>query len=225
MRPTTLPAIRPPFRRSKTNMLIFFEKKLVFLATPKTGSTAIEAALEPLASLAVQRPPALKHADLDHYNAFIAPWLKAATGEDFTTVALMREPLDWLRSWYRFRLRDDDEDPVHEMEGISFEAFANGYLADPAPRPRTGTGTDIGTIHADIGSQSQFLCNGERRVDRVFRYEDIEAFTDFMEERLDCALILPRLNVPPSVDVSLSPEAEARLKEVMSRDIALYNAL
>lgn len=198
-------------------MLIFFEKKLVFLATPKTGSTAIEAALEPLASLAVQRPPALKHADLASYHAFIAPWLKAATGADFTTVALMREPLDWLRSWYRFRLRDDDEAPVHEMEGVTFEQFADGYCAAPA--------TGAQGMHADIGSQSRFLCHGDRRVDRVFRYEDIEAFTDFMEERLDCALILPRLNVPPSVDVSLSRAAEERLGGVMAQDLALYAQL
>lgn len=205
-------------------MLIFFEKKLVFLATPKTGSTAIEAALEPLASLAVQRPPALKHADLKSYHAFIAPWLKAATGEDFTTVALMREPLDWLRSWYRFRLRDDNEDPVHEMEGVSFEQFADGYGTPTGANGANDSG-QAATSHAEIGSQSGFLSHDGQRVDRIFRYEDIEAFTDFMEERLDCALILPRLNVPPSVDVSLSPEAQQRLSAVMAQDLALYQAL
>ena len=35
-------------------MLIFWDQRLVFLATPKAGSTAVEVALEPLASLAVQ---------------------------------------------------------------------------------------------------------------------------------------------------------------------------
>ncbi len=96
------------------NVLIFWESRLVFLATPKAGSTAVEAALEGLANVAVQRPAALKHADLAHLSAsHIEPWLHSATGDHFTTVALMREPIDWLRSWYRFRLRDDDEDPDH----------------------------------------------------------------------------------------------------------------
>ena len=194
-------------------MLIFFEKKLVFLANPKTGSTAIEAALEPLASLAVQRPPVLKHADLKSYAAFIAPWLHSVTGSTFTTVALMRDPIDWLRSWYRFRLRDDGEDPVHQMDGVSFEDFAQSYTASDD------------RIHEEIGSQAQFLCHETSTVDRVFRYEDILAFTEFMEERLDCVLNLPRLNVPPSVDVSLTPETEANLRQVMTRDLALYQSL
>ena len=32
-------------------MLVFWEQRLAFLATPKTGSTAIAAALEPLAPI------------------------------------------------------------------------------------------------------------------------------------------------------------------------------
>ena len=82
-------------------MLIFWESRLVFLATPKAGSTAVEAALEALANVAVQRPAVLKHADLRTYRRHIEPWLHSATGDRFTTVALMREPIDWLRSWYR----------------------------------------------------------------------------------------------------------------------------
>ena len=63
-------------------MLIFWESRLVFLATPKAGSTAVEAALEALANVAVQRPAALKHANLSTYQRHIAPWLHSATGDD-----------------------------------------------------------------------------------------------------------------------------------------------
>lgn len=49
-------------------MLIFWEPRLVFLATPKAGSTAVEAALEPLAAVAVQRPGAMKHTDIATYS-------------------------------------------------------------------------------------------------------------------------------------------------------------
>ena len=93
-------------------MLIFWEKRLVFLATPKAGSTAIEAALESLANVAVQRPSPLKHTDLRAYRQYIEPWLRHETGESFTTVALMREPISWLQSWYRFLLRDDIDAPT-----------------------------------------------------------------------------------------------------------------
>ena len=107
-------------------MLIFWEQRLVFLATPKAGSTAIEVALEPLASLAVQRPPEMKHVDAARFRRHIQPWLGEVVTEDFTTIALMREPVEWLRSWYRFHLRDDDAGPDD-----GFEDFAHRYIAAP----------------------------------------------------------------------------------------------
>ncbi|KGJ02425.1 hypothetical protein SAMN04487972_13411 [Paracoccus halophilus] len=191
-------------------MLIFWESRLVFLATPKAGSTAIEAALEGLANVAVQRPAALKHTDLRNYRQHIAPWLHSVTGKQFTTVALMREPVEWLRSWYRFRLRDDEDDPEHAMTGVSFADFADAY-ACPGK--------------ADLTSQSDFLTHEQHRVDRIFPYEDMNTFTHFLEDRLDCAISLPRINVPPAVDVSLTSEQESRLRAVMARDFALYRFL
>ena len=194
-------------------MLIFWDRRLVFLATPKAGSTAIETALEPLASLAVSRPAQLKHTDLDHYRRHIAPWLHSVTGDRFVTIALMREPLDWLRSWYRFRLRDDNDAVEHEMTGLDFAGFARAYV-DPQ-----------GAALARVGSQVDFLTAGEDRVDRIFRYEDIDSFTHFLEDRLDCAISLPRVNVPPAVDVTLSPAHEAELRQLMARDFQLYQSL
>ena len=194
-------------------MLIFWEQRLVFLATPKAGSTAIEAALEPLASVAITRPAALKHTDVTAFRTHVAPWLGTQEAQDFTTVALMREPLDWLRSWYRFRQRDDQDDPDHAMAGISFADFARRYAAPGGP-------ADLG-----IGSQSQFLTGGGRHVDRIFRYEDMDAFGGFLEDRLDCVVELPRLNVPPSVDVALSQDEAAALETAMGADVALYRSL
>ena len=90
-------------------MLVFWEQRLAFLATPKTGSTAIAAALESLAAVSIQRPPLLKHTTVHRYRRFIGPFLEAASKENFTLVALMREPKDWLGSWYRFRQREETE--------------------------------------------------------------------------------------------------------------------
>lgn len=196
-------------------MLIFWDQRLVFLAAPKTGSTAVEVALESLASVGMQRPAALKHMTAAQYRHHLAPLLESGAGAPFTTVALMREPIDWLRSWYRFVQRDDLEDPDHPMQALTFESFAEAYMADPRPP------------HAQIGSQAGFLCGpgGMPAVDRVFRYEDIEAFVHFLEERLDCAITLPRVNVPPAADVQLSSDAETRLRRAMAADFALYEGL
>lgn len=196
-------------------MLIFWEQRLVFLATPKAGSSAVEAALEPLASAAIQRPASLKHMNAQDFRAHLLPYLEAQTGARFETVALMREPIGWLRSWYRFRLRDDFDDPDHPMRGRSFEDFARDYMRDPRP------------AHADIGTQSAILADqaGQPLVDRIFRYETIDSFVQFLEDRLDCAITLPRVNVPPAVDVKLSDATAAELQRAMARDIALYQSL
>lgn len=194
-------------------MLVFWERRLVFLATPKTGSTAIETALESLAAIPVMRPPLLKHTNVHRYRRFIGPYLKAASGDDFQTVALMREPRDWLGSWFRYRTREAVE-AGKGTRGMSFGDFVTSYAADPQP------------AFADVGSQERFLRprNGEG-VDHLFRYEDIDAFVAFLEDRLDCAITLPRLNVSPPGALDLSAEAEALLHRACARDFDIYNRL
>lgn len=195
-------------------MLVFWDQRLAVLATPKTGSTAIEAALYPLAALAVQNPPALKHTTVRAYQTHIRPYLESAARAPFTAVALMREPRDWLGSWYRTRHSDEfDEDPV-STRGMSFDAFVRGWCSD-APSPP-----------ADVGSQADFLDPGTGPgLDRIFRYDEIDSFTQFLEERLDCEVVLPRLKVSPSAEMSLSASTEALLARAGARDFALYASL
>jgi hypothetical protein len=195
-------------------MLVFWDQRLVFLATPKTGSTAIAVALESLAAVSIQRPPVLKHTTVQRFHRFVGPYLKAASGEEFTTVALMREPFDWLGSWYRFRQRDDLADARMSTRSMSFDAFANAYCERPQPG------------FANVGSQARFLApEGREPVDRIFRYENIEAFVTFLEDRLDCEIILPRVNVSPQADVALAPATAERLRATMAADFALYESL
>ena len=93
-------------RGKSGKMLVFAREKLVFLSVPKTGTTAWQAALEPLATMMVRDPPELKHAPVFRYNRFFRPMLEKFVGEGLTVLAVMREPVDWLGSWYRYRQRD-----------------------------------------------------------------------------------------------------------------------
>lgn len=195
-------------------MLVFWDQRLVFLATPKTGSTAIAMALESLAAVSVQRPPLLKHTNIQRFHRFLGPYLKAASGEDFTTVALMREPVDWLGSWYRFRQREDLPDERASTRGMGFDAFARAYCEDPQP------------LFAEVGSQARFLSpEGRPGVDRIFCYERIETFVEFLEDQLGCEIHLPRVNVSPLADLDLRPDTLKRLRKAMARDVALYDSL
>lgn len=194
-------------------MLVFWEQRLAILATPKTGSTAIEAALESLAAVSVQRPPALKHTNVARFQRFVGPYLEAAAGEPFTVVALMREPRDWLGSWFRYRSRDDIPDPAKSTKGKTFDEFVQAWCHKPRP------------AFADVGSQAQFLKGSKGPADRVFRYENIDSFIDFLEDRLDFQIILPQLNVSPKAPMDLSPETVGLLQVAAVDDFALYHSL
>ncbi len=194
-------------------MLVFWEQRLAFLATPKTGSTAIAAALESLAAVSIQRPPLLKHTTVHRYRRFIGPFLEAASKDTFTLVALMREPTDWLGSWYRFRQREET-DAGKSTRGMSFDDFVRAWCQDPRPD------------FADVGSQGKFLRPRQGvGVDRLFRYEEIDSFVHFLEERLGCEVILPRLNVSPPGATELSGETTTLLRAAAAEDFALYATL
>lgn len=195
-------------------MLVFWKQRLVYLATPKTGTTAIEAALEPLSSLVIQRPPELKHTSVHRYWKYLAPFLEKVADEDFMVVAMMREPLDWLGSWYRYRQRGGGVAPEKSTRGMSFDAFVEAYLSDPRPE------------FANVGSQGQFLAPEKGPgADRLFRYDNMDSFVHFLEERLDCEITLPRINVSPAGSTVLSPAIERRLRSELARDFALYASL
>lgn len=197
-------------------MLVFWKQRLVILATPKTGSTAIETALESLSVMTLNRPPELKHTPAYRYQRFIRPYLRAAAGGEFSAVALMREPIDWLGSWYRFRLRDDVADPANSTRDMDFADFVRGYMASPRP------------AFAEVGRQAKFLSgmnDAQLGVDRLFRFEEIDRFTTFLEEQLDFPLELPMLNVSPPGDLALPPALEDELRRYLAPEYALYNAI
>jgi hypothetical protein len=192
-------------------MLVFWDQRLAFLATPKTGSTAIEAALEPLSALVVQRPPVLKHTSVQRFHRFVGPYLEVASGHSFSVAALMREPCDWLGSWYRYRQRDDVTDPNKSTANVTFDEFVTAYCSDNPPE------------FAAVGSQSRFLkSRKERGVDHLFRYENIDQFVTFLEDRLGCEITLPRLNVSPTASLSLSPKSENNLRQFAAQDFEMY---
>lgn len=197
-------------------MLVFWKQRLVVLATPKTGSTSIEAALESLSALSVTRPPELKHTPAYRYQRFIRPYLRASAGGEFTAVALMREPVDWLGSWYRYRRRDDVSSADRSTRDMDFSGFVRGYMADPRP------------AFADVGGQAKFLSgmnDAPLGVERLFRFEALGQFVDFLEEQLDFAIELPRVNVSPEGELALPPALDEELRAYLAPEYALYNAI
>ncbi len=196
-------------------VLVFWKERLAFLAVPKTGTSAWETALAPRADIAILNPPDLKHAPVYRYNRFFRPMFEKMGAPDMETLAVMREPISWLSSWYRYRQRPFMAGKPNSTEALSFDEFVEGYCKGERPG------------FANVGSQAKFLeprPNGTR-VTHLFRYEDQQKLIDFLEDRLSVSLDLPRENVSPEMAVSLSPKTEAKLRRKCAAEFELYASI
>lgn len=192
-------------------MLVFWKERLVLLAMPKTGTTALEAALAPRADLVLRNPPVVKHTPLHRFRRFLAPYLVATGAGEFETVALVREPVDWLGSWYRYRGRAEIAGHENSTAGMSFDDFVRACCRrEPPP-------------FAQVGSQARFLHDaGGPGITHLFRYEDQPRFLGFLESRLGAMPALRRLNVSPQAALALSPGVEKRLRDKRAAEFALW---
>ncbi|MEM9697720.1 MAG: gamma-glutamyl kinase [Pseudomonadota bacterium] len=196
-------------------MLIFYRQRLVLLAVPKTGTTAYHRALASHADMVIANPPALKHAPVYRYNRFFRPMFERVCGAEMVLAAVMREPVSWLGSWYRYRKREALIGTPQSTKELSFDQFVLGYLRGEKPP------------YAAVGSQAQFLKaqpNGTA-VSHLFQYEEPLALHRFLEERLDFSFELQRLNVSPPEPLDLSPDIAAKLRRKYAADFALYASI
>ena len=193
-------------------MLIFWKERLVFLSVPKTGSSAWHEALAPRAAIAVSDPPELKHAPVYRYNRFFRPMMEKMGAEQMDILAVVREPVSWLGSWYRYRQRPFLDGKPVSTAGISFDDFCIAYCQ--ADRP----------AFANVGAQSKFVeprPNGVS-VTHLFRYEDQPRLLAFLEDRLGGPIALSRHNVSPSAALALAPTTRALLEQACAEDFALW---
>ena len=66
-------------------MIVFIKEKLVILSAPKTGTTSLQAALEPHASIMFRDPPGVKHINLAKYQRQIRKMLENLSDGPFET--------------------------------------------------------------------------------------------------------------------------------------------
>ncbi|QFT59909.1 hypothetical protein FIU94_13840 [Sulfitobacter sp. THAF37] len=196
-------------------MLVFYKERLAFLSVPKTGTTAYESALAARADMVISDPPMLKHAPVYRYNRFIRPMFERVCGAELEVMAVMREPVSWLGSWYRYRQRPFMEGKPNATHGISFDEFVLAYMKGDKPG------------FADVGSQVQFMKaqpNGTG-VTHYFRYEDQPRLKSFLEDRLDIQIELARENVSPAMELTLSPGVAERFRRKCADEFELYASI
>ena len=196
-------------------MLLAPRHGFVFLAIPKTGTSAIETAFRPYAQIAPQGIPAIKHTRYAEFQRFLQPFL-AAKGfprESYEVVCVFREPIDWLSSLWRYRSREklaDPSSPKHHnfTGGVSFEQFARAYMEDGNQGMR----------------QSKYVRarRGQAEVDRIFRYDRLDLLVDFMCKKIGENVGVEIKNISPERSFSLSEECERELQEFLRLEYRIY---
>jgi hypothetical protein len=196
-------------------MIVFFKERLVFLSVPKTGTTAYQHALKDRADMIIFDPPELKHAPVYRYNRFFHPMFTKACKADMELMAVMRDPISWLGSWFRYRQRPFVRGHANATHGLSFDDFVRAYCEDSPP------------AFARVGSQAKFLeprPNGVQ-VKYLFPYEDPARLHEFLNDRLGISLETTQMNVSPAMDLPLSSDVETLLRDRRSEEFELYESI
>lgn len=195
-------------------MLVLKKARLVFLANPKTATQALRAMLAPHAG-ATPKDTGDRHINAGIYARRWAGRIAAEMGCIPETFAVMREPLEHLGSWYRYRQREALRGHENSTHGISFTDFVTARLSDDPPP------------FARIGRQDRFMgfLSGDPPVNLIFDYARLDLLVLFLSERLGVELALPVRNVSPVVTrdaLSLPEDLLARLKEAHAGEFDLY---
>lgn len=196
-------------------MLVSFRHRLVLLAMPKCASSALIQALDPHMDMVIRTPPGAKHTPMRKYERHLRPFLESHAGGPLETFCLVREPVDWLGSWWRYRARPGIPDETKSSKDMTFTDFVAAVL-EGAPGP------------ADLGRQAKFAAarDGTIGVDRLFAYEDLPRARAWLEERLGRRIALDKVNVSPKARgaMDLPPALSSRLREGLAADFALHAA-
>jgi len=194
-------------------MLVLSKAQLVFLAVPKTGTTAVEMELRAQADIAFSKNR--KHITAQRYHRKVAPFLLDTFGVTPETVAVMRAPTDQLRSWYKYRTAASQKRRERSTAGMTFDAFVEAVISPNPPD------------FANVGSQWNFLTNasGEVLVDHLFAYSAQPVFLEFLSNRLGREVTLKQKNVSPETPAPLSDQMADRLRAARREEFDLYDKL
>mgnify|MGYP001800170608 FL=1 len=191
-------------------MLIFHDAARVVFSIPRTGSTSLHKALRPFADTEFSNPPNKKHMTVQRFETWAAT--RRPRVLEYTRVAVMREPLARMASWYRYRQRDavkEAETSTRDMSFAEFLELAHGEAPPPA---------------AAVGNQHKFLTlkSGELGVDELFCIERADVLMAYLESHFG-EIALPHRNSAPDIPLDLHPAIEARIRDLRSEEFALFS--
>lgn len=197
-------------------MLIGLERKFIFVANTKTASTSIEAALGPVSEVVLVGTPEQKHIPL-HAAIESHPEIFAQPGQwprFFFKFGVMRDPLDWIDSWFRYRKSNRVDSPLPpEMSFAEFWEQQDWNFLRADGRPYL---------------QRDMFCGPQGKVlaDVIIPYHRLPAMFARICDALGVVHPLPHENVSRlRKRAEIPPALEARLRAHYAEDYALLDGL
>jgi hypothetical protein len=206
-------------------MMISFARKFIFIANTKTASTTIEFLLRPCSDISIIGTRYGKHMP---YSMIVKNFAfifnkSGIPVETYFRFGVIREPLDWIVSWYNYRnqeqLLSGTGMKTNSCKGIDFKSFAEEVMMLEDRRQ-----------FAKVGSQRSIFCdaNGKLGVDYLIPLQRVN--TDLLA--IGKALGLRRELVPEKRERNVSPkiisvrnvdpDLAGRLRQHFAKDVALF---
>jgi hypothetical protein len=198
-------------------MLIGVEKRFIFVANTKSASTTIQHALMEHAEIHRGGSPERKHIPLaEIYGTYDFLFGQPGHAPDsYFAFGVMREPIDWILSWFRYR--KGLKNPGALPEDMAFARFwerSDWNITRPDGRRHL---------------QRQKFCDSGDRVlaDVIIPYHDLEAGFARICNALGLPDRLPRKNVSRIREIGepIPPALEAEMRAFYAPDYELFESL
>ena len=180
--------------------MLVFPQGLILLSVPKTGSTSLEAAFAPHALVAVTSIACGREVS---GNTARHKWGPAEVW------GVIRDPFDWVRSWYQYRCTMEFAGTSRFALGRTFEQFVDRWAGGERMQ---GNLLDL---------QSDFLAGA----DRVYTFEALGVLAKDLGARLGATVALPRLNVSPQQTAYMSDKTADKIRFKAAKDFEIYERL
>lgn len=157
------------------------------------------------------------------YEEYFEPFLKKRSDMDISTlerIAVVREPLDMLASYYKYLRRPGVENASHvdhsrSTYGVSFNAFLEEICQKEDRR-------------YVVTRPSSFVLDLSKKVgiDLLFSFERLDALAKYLTCKTGQKVEIPRRNVSAQLDIgSVERDLLDRVRNAFKDDFILYEAI
>ncbi len=161
-----------------------------------------------------------KHMNYMAFRNKLLPQLAFFGVDGLETVAVFREPIDWLHSWYCYRKKLTARGASgHGADilpaGLGFNRFVEAYLQDTPPD------------FARVGQQSRFVAgaDGACAIDHLFKFTNLTGLQDFFARRLGSECLFLPSNISGQTEMELAPELRRALVQKFAPDYEIYEGI